>query len=66
MARGRTDTAISTSGRESIEELGIWRAHDLGFADRGRAIVMAGVEEIDSRMALSIAPFMMGSCEMEN
>lgn len=66
MAGGRTHTAISTSGQERMEELGKWRAHDLWFADRGRATVMAGMEEVDSRMALSIAPFMMGSCEMEN
>lgn len=42
-------------------EAGGWTAHDLWFATRGRATSEAGV---DSRMALSIAPFMMGSCEM--
>lgn len=52
-------TAIATTGWESIQQLGMWMAHDLWFANRGRATAEAGV---DSRMALSIAPFMMGSC----
>lgn len=56
-------TAIATSRWESIQQLWMWRAHDLCVANRGRATDEAGV---DSRMALSIAPFMMGSCEMEH